>query len=111
MTAAAFLQIVNELVYLVVTAAVVVEAIRRPRRTSIDTALFFIALGLILGGTGLATHFGIVIPSVVTLLLAALLLLLPYFQLRLLDDYVGVGRWVKRVAVTGLVLAIGSMVV
>ena len=110
MTAAALLQVLNQLVYLVVTTAVLVEAIKRPRRTSIDTAFFFVALGLILEATGLATELGIAIPSLVALLLVALLLLLPYFQLRLLDDYVGVGPWVKRLAVAGLVLAIGAMI-
>ena len=111
MTAAAFLQILNELVYLVVAVAVIVEAIKRPRRTSIDTALFFIALSLILELTGLSTQLGFAIPSVVSLILAALLLALPYLQLRLLDDYVGVGTWVRRSALAGLVLSIGSMVV
>ncbi len=111
MTAAAFLQVVNQLVYLALTVAVIVEATKRLRRTSIDTALFFTALALILELTGLSSQLGIVLPSLVTLGLAALLLVLPYIQLRLLDDFVGVGSWTKRAAVAGLVLAIGSMIV
>ncbi len=110
MTAAAFLQIVNQLVYLAVTVAVIVEATKRLRRTSIDTALFFTALALILELSGLSSQLGIVLPSLVTLGLAALLVVLPYIQLRLLDDFVGVGAWTKRAAVAGLVVAIGSMI-
>jgi len=68
-TAAAFLQLLNQLVYLVVTTAVLVEAIKRPRRTSIDTAFFSVALGLILEVTGLASELGLAIPSLVALLL------------------------------------------
>ena len=111
MTAAAFLQLLNQLVYLAVTVAVVVQTIKRPRRTSIDTALFFAALALILEASALSSAFGLVLPPVVILGLAALLLALPYIQLRLLDDFVGVGTWTKRAAVAGLALAIGSMIV
>ncbi|MDP9274685.1 MAG: PAS domain S-box protein [Chloroflexota bacterium] len=110
MTAAAFLQILNQLLYLAVAVAVIVEAARRPRRTSIDTALFFTALALILDLTGLSTQLGFAIPSTVSLGLAALLLALPFIQLRLLDDFVGVGAWTKRAALAGLVLSIGAMV-
>jgi PAS domain S-box-containing protein len=110
-TAAAFLQIINQVVYLAVTVAVIVEATKRPRRTSIDTALFFTALALILELSGLSSQLGIVLPSLVTLGLAALLVVLPYIQMRLLDDFVGVGAWTKRAALAGLVLAIGSMIV
>jgi PAS domain S-box-containing protein len=109
-TAAALLQIVNQLVYLAVTIAVIVEAAKRPRRTSIDTALFFAALALILELSGLSSQLGFALPSLVSLGLAALLLALPYIQLRLLDDFVGVGTWTKRVAVAGLVLSMGSMI-
>jgi PAS domain S-box-containing protein len=110
-TAAAFLQFLNQLLYLAVTVAVLAETIKRPRRTSIDTALFFTALGLILEVTGLSTVLGFAIPSLVTLLLAALLVLLPYFQMRLLDDYVGVPASVRRFAVAGVLLSIGAMIV
>jgi hypothetical protein len=44
MTAASFLQLQNQLVYLFVAVAVIVEAIRRPRRTVFDTVFFFVAL-------------------------------------------------------------------
>src|SRR5512133_2054276 len=104
MTAAAFFQIVNQLVYLAVAIAVIVEAARRPRRTSIDTALFFATLALILDLTGLSTQLGFAIPSTVSLGVAVALLALPYIQLRLLDDFVGVGAWTKRAALAGLVL-------
>jgi len=110
-TAAAFLQVLNALVYLAVALAVIAEAIKRPRRTSIDTALFFTAIALILEISGLSGQLGFVLPPVVTLGLAALLLGLPYIQLRLLDDFVGVATWTMRAAVGGLVLAIGSMIV
>ena len=111
MTAAAFVQLLNQILYLAVTVAVVVQTIRRPRRTSIDTALFVIALALILELSTLSIQLSLVLPPVVILGLGALLLGLPYIQLRLLDDFVGVGMWTKRAAVAGLVLAIGSMIV
>jgi two-component system cell cycle sensor histidine kinase/response regulator CckA len=110
-TAAAFLQFLNQLLYLAVTVAVVVQTIKRPRRTSINKALFFTALALILEASALSSELGFLLPPVVVLGLAALLLGLPYIQLRLLDDFVGVGTWTKRAAVAGLVLAIGSMII
>jgi len=110
-TAAAFLQLVNQLVLFAVTVAVVFQTIKHPRRTSIDTALFFTALALIFETSALSSSLGLVLPPVVILGLAALLLGLPYIQLRLLDDFVGVGKWPKRAAVAGLVLAIGSVIV
>jgi PAS domain S-box-containing protein len=109
-TAAAFLQILNELVYLFVAAAVIVEAVRRPRRTAIDTALFFGALALLLEVSGLAGQLGVVVPQPVGLILVAMLLSLPYLHLRLLDDYLGVAEPVRRVALVGLALGIGAMV-
>jgi PAS domain S-box-containing protein len=109
-TADAFFQIVNQLVYLAVAIAVIVEAAKRPRRTSIDTALFFATLALILDLTGLSTQLGFAIPSTVSLGVAVALLALPYIQLRLLDDFVGVGAWTKRAALAGLVLSIGAMI-
>src|SRR4029077_21124424 len=110
-TAAAFLQVLNQLVYLAVAIAVIVEAGRRPRRTSIYTALFFTALALIRGVPGLSSQLGFALPPLATLGLASLLLALPYVQMRLLDDFVGVGVWTKRAAFAGLVLSIGSMIV
>jgi PAS domain S-box-containing protein len=111
MSAAALLQLLNEVVYLLVAVGVVAEAARRPRRTAIDTALFFCALALILEITGLSSQLGLVLPPVVNLTLTAVLLALPYLQLRLLDDYVGVGTGVLRLAIAGLVLGIGSIVI
>jgi PAS domain S-box-containing protein len=60
--------------------------------------------------TGLSSQLGIALPSLVTLGLAALLLVLPFVQMRLLDDFVGVGAWTKRAALAGLLLAIASMI-
>lgn len=93
MTAAAFLQFLNQLLYLAVTVAVIIQAIKRPRRTSINKALFFTSLALILEASALSSELGLVLPPVVALGLAALLFGLPYIQLRLLDDFVGVGTW------------------
>src|SRR5438876_9498317 len=111
MTAASLLLLLNEVLYLLVAVGVVREAVGRPRRTAIDTALFMGALAIILELTGLSGQLGYVIPPVLTLILAAILLALPYLQLRLLDDYVGLRNRVLRAALAGLVLAIGSMVV
>jgi len=89
---------VTHAAFLFIFATVLVDAIRRPRRLASDAVLFFAALTGIITITTL-TRLRLIEPGPQTgLASAALLLLLPYLQLRVVDDFEGVPRRIQALA-------------
>lgn len=111
MTAIALLQGLSQALFVLITALVVVDTIRQPRRVAVDTALFFgAATAVVLLSALVAAH---LLPSSPLLgaLSGSLILVLPYLLLRLVDDFVDVPAVVMPIAALGLVLSIAALFV
>ena len=98
-------------VYLVLCGITLVQAIRRPVRVRVDTALLFSSPALIIVLSLLIQ--GQVLPSsrVLTVLTTTLLLSLGYLLLRLADDFAGVPDWLMWAASCGLGLSAVTLLV
>jgi len=83
-------QIVSQVVYLAIFVVVAAEAIRRPRRSSIDAALFFGDIALLVGLGAASAIVGLVLTPILFWLAIVTVLALPLLLLRLADDYAGV---------------------
>ncbi|HET9809614.1 MAG TPA: ATP-binding protein [Candidatus Limnocylindria bacterium] len=110
MTAAQLLLLLTSVSFLLVLVAVVVEAIRRPSRGSIDLALFFgvpavaILVGSVAQALGQRT-------TTVSLISSALILAMPLLTLRAIQGFADLPRLVvPAAAVAWLVTAIGLLV-
>jgi signal transduction histidine kinase len=104
------LQWANEALYVAIFAAVLVRAVRRPRRATVDAALLFGATALIVADSW-ATRAGLAMPPFLTVVVAALLMSLAYLFLRLVDGVADVPRWAMPTAAGGLALAVVGLVV
>src|SRR5579871_307422 len=111
MSANDLLQLIADVLYVLIFLVVVWRAVRQPRRASIDTALFFGVFALIIveswavAGLGLKVN-GLLLPITQTLLMS-----LPYFLLRLVDDFSTVPRWLLWGAGAGLAICTVSFFV
>lgn len=108
MSAQQLIQYLTWACYLVIFVNVTVHAVRRPLRANIDIALFFTVFALIILIRTEEQVAGGDRDRVVTLLLAALVLALPYLLLRLVDDFAFVPVWIKRTTLLILVLLIST---
>lgn len=107
MNAETLLTSVTHAAIVFIFVAVLIEAIRTPRPLATDAVIFFAAMVAIVTNTTL-TRLNVIEPSRVTgLLSGSLLLLLPYLQLRMVNDFEGVPR---RIHLLAAVLGIGSVV-
>jgi signal transduction histidine kinase len=92
------LSAITQAAFLFIFVAVLTEAIRTPRRLTRDAVPFFAALTGIITVSALI-RLRLITPTMQTgNLSAALLLILPYLQLRLVDDFEGVPRRVKAIS-------------
>lgn len=102
MTADQLIQYLSWTVYVLIFLVAAVNAARRPRRASVDIALFFSAPLLIIG-QGIGAALGLVragpIPNAIS---TSLLLSLGYLLLRLVDDFTIVPGWLVRGAAAGI---------
>lgn len=110
-----FTQYVSWLTYVLIFARTAAQAVRRPVRANIDIALLFSATTLIIalsvaGRLRLLPTTGLW-PSISPIIVITLLLAIPYFLLRLVDDFSYVPRWLMRASEVALGLMIISMVV
>ncbi|HLG72514.1 MAG TPA: hypothetical protein VK009_19015, partial [Chloroflexota bacterium] len=95
---------------MVVFATTLVQAVRHPRRSTVDPALLFGA-SLLLIATSVGER---LVPSHAELmadLSGSASMLLPYLLLRLAEDFAQVPRWLLRVAEMALVLSIAILFV
>jgi signal transduction histidine kinase len=106
MSADQFLQFTTQAVFLFIFVVVGVRAIRHPRRITIDIALFFAALALIIAVNWLTNLIGSPLAWPVNLFPSIFVMTLPYLLLRLLDDFAEVPVFVLRAAEVGLALSV-----
>jgi signal transduction histidine kinase len=102
MTAADLIRLISSALILLVFGATAVRALRHRRRTNVDTALFFGAFALILVQSEISRALGVTLPSLVSDIVAAVFLAMPYLFLRLVDALVGIPQRVLQAALAGL---------
>ncbi|HEV2122822.1 MAG TPA: ATP-binding protein [Chloroflexota bacterium] len=104
------LQFLTQALYFIVFLSVGYEVVRRPRRISLDIALFFGALAVIVSLQWLQAAFGLEPNPIRSVVTGSLFMALPYLLLRLVDDFTDVPRWVMRSAEIGLAITIGFLI-
>jgi signal transduction histidine kinase len=111
MSAEQLIQYISWALFLVVCASVTLQAVRTPRRVTIDIALFFIIPAVIIS-FGIETVLGIVQPGpLLNSINTVLFLSMAYMLLRLVDDFSDVPAWLMRGATIALMLlAAGAFV-
>lgn len=108
MTAVELLQITSWALFLLLAFVAIVDAIRRPRRATIDTARFFGAAALTIlaatlgGAARLSSH-------VQGAISGSFAMALPYLLVRLVDDFANLPPLVPSFALAGLVLAVAAL--
>jgi signal transduction histidine kinase len=110
MTAAQLIQVLTYVSFLVVFVAVVVRAIRRPSRESIDVALFFGAPAVVIAQTWIVQVLGIRDPTL-SLISVAVLLAMPVLTLRAIQGFTDLPRRVIPAAATAWALAATGLIV
>ncbi len=111
MSATELLQGVTQILYLLIFASVLLRAIQQPQRASINTALLFGAVAVIITIADIFNLLDRTPPRAVGALLGTLLMALPYLLLRLVDDFAGVPRWLLRASEAGLALSAVALAV
>ncbi len=111
MSADEFLWLLTQAVFIALFLTTAVSAIRRRRSAEIDTALFFgSAIGIIIISD--LERVGAVPQESVLTLSLILVVALPYFLLRLVDDFSVQPAWLMRTAgATVVLLALGAILV
>lgn len=111
MSANDLLQLLTEFLFVFIFLVVGVNALRHPRRATIDTALFFGAASLIIAESLIEPLLGAGSRAALTALVASLLMALPYLLLRLVDDFSRAPRWLLLAAEIGLAAIVVSLFV
>lgn len=106
MSADDFVHNVTDALFVLIFAAVLARTLRAPRRANVDAALLFGAVAVIVVESWVSAAARSAAPGVVTVGVLSLLMALPYFLLRLVDDYVGVSARVMSGVAVGLVLSV-----
>jgi signal transduction histidine kinase len=106
MTAETFLGSLTQILYVISFGVTVQEAIRRPRRVTIDAALLFGDFALLATASLIVTAFHLHPSDAFNTVQAVLILGLPYLLLRLVDDVAGASRWLLRIGAAVFVLTI-----
>jgi signal transduction histidine kinase len=99
------LQLIGQMTWLALGTVAIVRAIRRPGRTSRDVALFFGAIALVTVEGRVVAAIDVPAEEAVRLISAIVAMALPYLLLRLIHDFGGIPRWIRRAAAAGLILA------
>jgi signal transduction histidine kinase len=104
MSAEQLIQYLSWALFLLVCASVTIQAVRMPRRVTIDIALFFIIPAVIIS-FGIETALGIVQPGpLLNAVNTVLLLAMVYMLLRLVEDFSDVPAWLSYGAPIALAL-------
>lgn len=106
MSADQFLQNLTDALFVLIFILVLARTLRKPYRANIDASLLFGAVALIVGDTWIVEAVGTRPPWLANVIVASLLMALPYLLLRLVDDYAGVPPRLLWMALIGLVLSI-----
>src|SRR5690349_4123971 len=102
MSAEQLIQYLSWALFLLICVSVTLQAIRMPRRVTIDIALFFIIPALIIS-LSIEIIVGLILPGpVLNAINTILLLAMTYMLLRLVDDFADVPAWLMRGALIGL---------
>jgi len=111
MSAEQLIQYLSWALFLLVCVSVTLQAVRMPRRVTIDIALFFIIPSVIIS-FGIETVLGVVQPGpLLNSINTVLFLSMAYMLLRLVDDFSDVPAWLMRGATIALMLlAAGAFV-
>src|SRR6476661_2695701 len=109
MSAEQLIQYLSWALFLLVCVSVTLQAVRSPRRVTIDIALFFIIPALIIL-IGIEAALGLVQPgSLINAINTVLILAMAYMLLRLVDDFSDVPAWLMYGALIVLaLLAVGA---
>ena len=105
MTALELISLLTQAIFVLVFLLVAWGLARRPSRTSLDIALFFGAIAIAIVESRVVATLQLQAVEIVTDIVALLIIAMPYFLLRLLDDFSDVPGVVKRLAEAGLLLA------
>ncbi len=105
MIALDFFQTITEALFIVTFLATVYRALRRPRRWTVDAALFFAGPAFLIAVKWMALVLRLTPPDWLGSMSALLIMALPYLLIRLLGDFLQLSAMVTTAAVAGLVLA------
>jgi signal transduction histidine kinase len=109
MRAEQLFQHLAEVLYVVIFAAVVLGALRRPTRARLDMVLFFGVTAVIVLASELLALLQMPTPVVVSNAETALIMTLPYLLLRLVADFIDIPRRLVLGAEVGLAAAVVSL--
>ena len=109
MSALELIQLASNIVFVALAAITIVATVRRPTRGNIDVALLFGSLGIVVLETRVQTALADVSP-LWTISVSLLVMALPYFLLRLVNDFGHVAPRVRRAAEIGLLLSAVAIV-
>jgi signal transduction histidine kinase len=105
-SASEFLQAVTQVVFIAISIIVTSAAVRQPTAARIDIAAFFGVTTVIIVESWLVGALGVTLSPRLTVFTSALLMVLPYLLIRLVNDFTAVPRLVMRGAELGLIIAI-----
>jgi signal transduction histidine kinase len=103
MSALELLQALSQIVWVALSVVTAIRAFRRPSRTALDIALFFASLGVVLVYSRLTAVLALPPQPRIGFVAVLFLLTTPYILLRLMHDFGGVRRWIRRAAELGFV--------
>src|SRR5438876_12112210 len=103
MTALQLLQGATNVLFVSIFVIVAINAYRRRTRTDFDALLLFGSLALILLIGPVLQLFGLQMDQPLTLAVVTVLMALPYFMLRLLEDFADVPLFVRAATFGGLI--------
>ncbi|HEY8597663.1 MAG TPA: ATP-binding protein [Thermomicrobiales bacterium] len=111
MSAIEFIQWLTQALYVLISIVVTITAVRHPTRVRMDIALFFGVVTVIIAQGWVFRALGIPVGRVISVLIIALLMLLPYLLLRLVNDFTSVPTRILRAAEAGLACTIVATIV
>ncbi|HVA22964.1 MAG TPA: HAMP domain-containing sensor histidine kinase [Chloroflexota bacterium] len=106
MTAQALLQYLSWALFVTVFGVTLVQAVRHPRRSTIDPTLLFGVVALIIVEAAVAAVLPLPNSELLGNLTGVLLMALPYLLLRLVEDFAHVPGWLRRAGEAGLILSV-----
>ncbi|HXT36294.1 MAG TPA: ATP-binding protein [Chloroflexota bacterium] len=111
MSAFQLLQLVSQLLFVLVAVAVTLQTIRRPLKASLDTALLFAVVALLVAVGWIHQLDGVKAGRWENAVTGSLLMAIPYMLVRLVDDFTTMRRAIPGAAAVGLAASIVSLFV
>lgn len=110
MTTEQWLALLSQIPFIIIAGVTTFQAIRRPRRSTIDIAAFFVVIALIIINGIVAAELDVDDITAFTVSQVILLSVLPYLLLRVVNDLMDVPRSWQASATGALVLIVLAMV-